>query len=168
MSKFAILPFMAFALILTGAGCTFFDYSGDDSVESSSAIDSSEYDYEVPDGLTAVVDAPLRASVGESFPVVVTITNNTDEEQLLHSIDVAEAYIDGIAVISTSPVFTESFILGDGTVTHFFETPVPAGEVVTATFTMEALTPGDMRGDFDVCFAEGGTCAFLQIRTIVE
>jgi len=171
----------AFALILTGAGCSTVDVSfgdeGDTAVEEGTtaeddtsvmADDFDAEDYEVPDGLVAVVDAPTRVAVGEQFDVTVTITNSTGEDQFLHSIDVSEEYLDGSVVLSVDPTFTDSFPLDDGTVTHFLEADVLAGEELVVTFSMEALKTGDFGGAFDVCFVEGFTCSYLQIRTIVE
>lgn len=168
------IPLLLLALlVLTGAGC---DFSFGDSVMSDDddfmMEDTMNYDpdrdYEVPDGLAAKVNAPLRASVGEAFQVTVDVTNNSSEDQLIHSIDVDANYIDGIAVVSTDPLFTDSFPLDDGTVTHFFEQPIAVGETSTITFNVEAVKAGDYQGAFDVCFEDGLVCSFLQIRTIVE
>lgn len=166
---------LAFTLVLTGAGCSysFGDTSeGDDFWDDEFWDEDYDYDYgdsyTIPEGLDADVEAPLRASLGEQFEVVVTVENASEEDQILHSIDIDAEYIDGIAVTGATPEFNENFLLDDGTITHFFETPVAAGETATFTFNMEALTAGDYKGDFDVCFDDGLTCEFLQIRTLVE
>ncbi|NQV90561.1 hypothetical protein HQ487_04120 [Candidatus Uhrbacteria bacterium] len=152
------------SLVFMGAGCSTAYFNRE------TTTDDEEYvsDYIMPEELSARVDAPLHATLGESFEVIATIVNGSDEDQLLHSIDVDSAYLDGIAVVSTSPSFADNFLLDDGTITHFFTTNVPAGETVAITFTLEGVTVGDFKGDFDVCFDDGFTCQFLQVRTVIE
>ncbi|MDG1950333.1 MAG: hypothetical protein P8J32_06005 [bacterium] len=175
-----IFGVLAFTLVLTGAGCSYSfgdsaedsdDFFGDDFWdEEYDGYDDYDYEdsYSMPEGLEADVEAPLRVSVGEQFEVVATVVNGSADEQTMHSIDIDSEYIDGIAVTGSAPEFNENFLLDDGTITHFFETPVAAGETTTFTFNMEALTAGDYKGDFDICFDDGLTCTFLQIRTLVE
>ncbi len=183
MTKFS-LPLIALAFLLMGAGCTSpsnFFLDGDTATDSTfetydeyeddySYVEEEleEDDYVMPDGLQSKVDAPLRATVGERFEVIATVTNNTTQDQFLHSIDVSEAYLDGVAIVSTTPEYSQSFSLDDGTMTHYFKETVPAGQTYAVTFELEALTAGDHGGAFDVCFHEGLDCSYLQIRTIVE
>lgn len=176
MNKY-LFGVLAFTLVLTGAGCSYsFGDSAEDDIwddefwDEDYMYDDMDYEdaYTIPEGLDASVDAPLRAALGEQFNVVVTVTNDSAEEQLLHSIDIDSEYIDGVAVTGATPEFNENFLLDDGTITHFFEQSVPAGESLTVTFDMEALNAGDYKGDFDVCFDDGLSCEFLQIRTLVE
>jgi hypothetical protein len=177
MNKY-IFGVLACTLVLTGAGCSYslgdtFGGGDDDFWEDDSWMEDYDYaeyesDYQIPEGLDADLDAPLRAALGEQFNVTVTVTNESAEEQMLHSIDIDSEYIDGIAVTGATPEFNENFLLDDGTITHFFEQSVPAGESLTVTFDMEALSAGDYKGDFDVCFDDGLTCEYLQIRTLVE
>ncbi|MBT4857278.1 hypothetical protein HON52_03780 [Candidatus Uhrbacteria bacterium] len=158
----------AFALVLMGAGCSFGgdDYSFDDFDYD---YDDYEYgDYTIPEGWDSAVAYPLEALEGDEITIVATVTNDTGEDQVLHSIDIGESYLDGIAITSTDPEFTDSFLLDDGTYTHFFVIDVPAGESTEVTFTGRALTAGDYQGAFDICIDDGLTCNFLQVRTLVE
>ncbi len=155
----------AFALVLMGAGCSFgtSDYDFDDYYD--------DYDYgsyEIPEGWEVDVDYPTEAAVGDEITIVATVTNNTGDDQVLHSIDVGETYLEGVAIVDTDPAFSDSFLLDDGTYTHFFIIDVADGDSASVTFTGKALSAGDYQGAFDVCIDDGLTCNFLQVRTIVE
>lgn len=155
----------ACAVVLMGAGCGLgSDYSFDDYDYDY----YDDYDYSVPEGWTADVEAPLTVAVGDEFEVVAMVTNETGEDQMLHSIDIGETYLDGIAVTGSEPDFTDSFLIGDGTYTHTLEVDVPAGESAEVTFMMTALSAGDYSGAFDICTGEGLSCTFLTVRTVVE
>lgn len=158
--------FGAIALVLMGAGCGFGtdDYSYDDD-------DYSDYeygDYKIPDGWDVDVDYPTSVAIGDEITIVATVTNNTGEDQILHSIDIGETYLEGVAITDTDPAYSDSFLLDDGTYTHFFIVDVADGESSTVTFTGTALTAGDYQGAFDVCIDDGLTCNFLQVRTVIQ
>ena len=157
----------AFALVLMGAGCSFGagDYSFDDY--------DYDYDYdygtfEIPAGWEVDVDYPTEAAVGDEITITATVTNNTGDDQVLHSIDIGETYLEGVAIVDTDPAFSDSFLLDDGTYTHFFIVDVADGASSTVTFTGKVLSAGDHQGAFDVCIDDGLTCNFSQIRTIAE
>lgn len=162
--------FGALALVLMGAGCSF---GSSDSVDwdYDDGGDEMEWDasaYQIPDGWDVDVQSPVAVSVGDEVIIAVTVTNNTGEDQVLHSIDIGQTYLEGVAIISTDPVYSDSFLLDDGTYTHFFLVDVANGESATVTFTGKALSAGDYQGALDVCIDDGLTCNFLQVRTVID
>lgn len=152
------------ALILVGAGC-------ERSIEYQIGADSDlEYDYSwgeydsIPE---AVVDAPEVVQVGEVFEIKVDIVHSSNEVQYLHSVDIGETYLNGVAVISSDPNFSEVYLLDDGTYTHFLGVDIPANGLAL-TFNAVALKVGNWQGAFDICFDDGLNCGFYTIQTEVN
>ena len=136
----------ALALVLLGGGCL----SG-------------------PENIGVEIDVPTRVAAGESFEITAHITNTDDETRILDSIDIGDEYLEGIAIISSDPMYSQTFHIPiDNTMSHTLLTPIEAGETLSVTFTAEALTTGDYAGAFDVCFDHGANCLFLSVRTLVE
>jgi hypothetical protein len=161
--KKSLLALSAAALVLVGAGCSFDDVpqlpgGGDD--EYGSVI--------FPEGVEAAVEAPLTVSVGDEFEIVATLTNNSGEAQILHSIDIGLDYLSGIAITGSNPQFTDQIDLPDDTKSHFLIVDLAEGESVDVSFSATALTAGDYSGTFDVCMDQGYACSFLQVRTLVQ
>lgn len=163
--KKTLLLMSLFLLVLMGASC-------EKSFEWSTGGDDYEYndyawgDYDsIP---SAELSVPVSVAVGESFDIVAHVTHDADETQLLHSIDIGESYLEGIAVLSSTPNFSESFYLDDGTYTHTLLTDIPAGDGADIIFHAVALESGNWKGAFDVCFDDGINCSFYTVSTFVE
>lgn len=163
--KKALILTSLLALVLMGAGCEkSFEYNwGSDDYDDDYDYSWGDYD-SIP---SATIDVPASVSAGEEFDIVATISHNADETQLLHSIDIGETYLEGIAVPSATPNFSEEYLLDDGTYTHTFLVDVPVGGT-TVTFHAIALESGNWKGAFDVCFDDGLNCSFYTISTYVE
>ena len=154
-----------FALVLVGAGCDrSFDWDFGDSDYQYDDYAWGDYD-SIP---SAKLTVPVSVTVGESFDIMAHVTHNSDETQLLHSIDIGGSYLEGIAVTSSIPDFSQSYYLDDGTYTHTFLTDVPAGDGVDIVFHAVALESGNWKGAFDVCFDDGINCSFYTVSTFVE
>ena len=154
-----------FALVLVGAGCDrSFDWDFGDSDYQYDDYAWGDYD-SIP---SAELTVPVSVVVGESFDIVAHVTHNADENQLLHSIDIGESYLEGIAITSSTPDFSESYYLDDGTYTHTLLTDVPAGDGVDIVFHAVALESGNWKGAFDVCFDDGINCSFYTVSTFVN
>jgi len=161
--KKALLLISLFSLVLMGASC-------ERSYEWTPGDDGSDYDYssgEYDSVPVAVIHAPTSVAVGEAFEVVATITHNADETQTLHSIDMGETYLEGVAITSSDPAFSQAYLLGDGTYSHTFMTDVPV-DGLTITFDAVALQSGNWKGAFDVCLDDGLNCSFYTVSTYVE
>ena len=151
-----------FALVLMGAGCEKsyeYEWSAGDDYDYS----WGEYD-SIPE---ASLDAPASVTVGEEFDLIVTISHDADEAQTLHSIDIGATYLEGIALTSSTPEYSESYLLDDGTYTHTLLTDIPVGGT-DVIFHAVALESGNWKGAFDVCFDDGLNCSFYTVSTYVE
>lgn len=157
-----------FALVLVGAGCErSFEWSAGDKASDDYEYDESAWsDYEsVP---SATLTVPVTVNVGESFDIVAHVFHSADTTQLLHSIDIGESYLQGVAIISSEPEFLDEFLLDDGTYTHTLLADIPAGDGADVIFHAVALKSGNWKGAFDVCFDDGLNCNFYTVSTYVN
>lgn len=123
----------------------------------------------IPEDVEVSVEAPLHATVGESFRVLATATNTSSTSKTLVDIDIADSYLSGIVVESATPPFRESWHVPiDNTVSYSFDLPIAAGESATVEFSVIAAHAGDFSGDFDFCVDSEVHCISQAARTIVS
>jgi len=154
MKKY-FLSLAAMSLLLVGGGCT----------------DTDTYDYsthEVPVGISISVTDTVKAVVGDSVQVIVTIDNQSGDDQVLHSIDIGDSYLEGINITSSVPMYSEAYSIPDGTTSHTLLVDVAKGATETVTFTGFASSVGSWTGAFYVCFEDGVTCEYFDVSTLVE
>lgn len=119
-----------------------------------------------PTGVDVEVNVPLQIRKGQGFLILVTIRETSGEDQELDSIDIADEYLDGIAIERTEPSFNESYSVF-GFQTYDFMREIPAnGELVVRFFAVGVQT-GDFRGDLDVCVNGPAQCLTYPIRSVV-
>lgn len=124
--------------------------------------------FDVPTGAAIRVEAPLQATVGEPFTLVVTATNNSDSKMQLVDVDVASSYVQGIAIKASEPQFSDSsHIPIDETVSYSLDLPIPPRGSVTVRFEAVGVSTGDFSGDVDVCINGMASCLSQAVRTVV-
>ena len=124
-----------------------------------------------PENITVDVLAPITVSKSEDFILEVLITNTASKEQEINSIDIDTSYLDGLAVINTTPKYTETFannMLGQSFQSYYFTYAVPANETTIVKFHMTALKSGDYSGEIAICINSGSNCTEHYLRTLVE
>lgn len=122
-----------------------------------------------PQGVRVAIDAPLRARVGEDFTVTVTVENTAAEAQTLTSLDVADAWLAGVAIIGSEPAFSSSMhVPVDETVSYQYDLSIPPGQSVEIRLRASALKSGDFSDDVDACINTDYNCLSWPIRTLVE
>jgi hypothetical protein len=120
-------------------------------------------------GVVVKAQAPLNAQLGSHFSIIATATNQTGAAKTLQDIDVADEYLQGIAIEGTDPPFkTAEHIPLDDTVSHHFELVIPPHGTVTVRFSAYAAHVGDYSGDFDFCIDGGASCSSYALRTIIR
>lgn len=126
---------------------------------------------DTPSDIAIEVDAPLEVEVGDLFGVTTTITNHSARRtHRLHSIDIATDYLDGAALIASSPTYTEAYDIPfmPQRSYEFGGHPIGPGETLEVRFDLKALKAGDFGGDYDICINKAASCLFQTIRTIVR
>jgi len=122
-----------------------------------------------PSGVAIAVEAPLRARVGETFEILVTLTNESRSERTLVDVDVADSYLAGIAVEGTDPAYSDSeHIPFDNTVSYSFDRALEPGGTLSVRFVAVAVQEGDFAGDFDLCIDSMASCVSQAVRTVVS
>lgn len=104
-------------------------------------------------GVGVSVDGPTDVTVGETFALTVTVTNERPRKVMaLSDIDIAEDYLAGFTVSSIEPKPKSSMHVPiDNSRSFTFGVRIPPRESRDFTFTLRAEKPGIYRGDVDVC-----------------
>ncbi len=122
-----------------------------------------------PENIVIRVDAPLEVSNGDQFVVTIRIENTADRTQVLHSIDIWDQYLTGIAIVGTEPAYRQSYHVPiDNTQAFEFFLDMPPRETTTVTFYATAVAPGDFNSFFDASINSDMSFLTYPIRTIVK
>ncbi len=120
------------------------------------------------EGVSVSITSPLDVKVGETFKMIVNVKNEREKSALTVSdIDISDTYLTSFVIISTEPTPKSSMHVPiDNSMSHTFDTPVPAGATRAFTFTLRAEKAGIFRGDVDVC--EGSRMITVTAQTVVK
>ncbi len=122
-----------------------------------------------PENIVIRVDAPLEVSNGDQFVVTIRIENTADRTQVLHSIDIWDQYLVGIAIVGTEPAYRQSYHVPiDNTQVFEFYLDMPPRETTTVTLHATAVAPGDFNSFFDASINSDMSFLTYPIRTIVK
>ena len=120
-----------------------------------------------PKNISIYKEVPLEVNKGETFNFTISIHNEDSKEHELRSIDISNSFLQGIAILETSPIVKEEYdILGQ----HIFEFKKNLVKTSEAKiiFTAKAVKSGDFSGDLDVCIDGDTSCLYNSIRIIVN
>ena len=121
-----------------------------------------------PENINIQVDAPLEVRTGDQFVVTIRIENTANETQVLHSIDIWDHYLEGIAIGSTEPAYRQSYHVPiDNTQAFEFYRDIGPYETITITLNATAVSPGDFNSFFDACINSDISYLTYPIRTVV-
>lgn len=122
-----------------------------------------------PKNIVVGVEAPLQVTNGDEFIIIATVENTASRQQTLVSLDIADAYLDGIAILRTEPDNKESsHVPIDNTMSYVFKLPIDAGEHLKIKLHAKAVKPGDYNAEIDFCINSEISFLSKSIRTIVE
>jgi hypothetical protein len=122
-----------------------------------------------PQNVEIGITAPIQAKMGEEFVIVTTVKNTASEPQTLVSLDIGDAYLNGIAILRTEPDFREaSHIPIDNTMSYVFKLTIDEGDDVEVWLYAKAIKSGDHRSEIDFCINSEFSFITKPIRTIVD
>jgi len=122
-----------------------------------------------PQNVEIGITAPIQAKKGEEFVIVTTVKNTASEPQTLVSLDIGDAYLNGIAILRTEPDFREaSHIPIDNTMSYVFKLTIDEGNDVEVLLYAKAIKSGDHRSEIDFCINSEFSFITKPIRTIVD
>lgn len=115
------------------------------------------------------VDAPKSVELGDAFDVIVEVTNATEENQLLTSIDLDTDFLQYADLNYTTPGYSEEWDMSYiGLFSYDYYTEMVPGDSVEIIFNMTATQTGDASGDLDVCINTESDCMFGSVSTLIE
>jgi len=102
-----------------------------------------------PENVSVEYDMPSVVSNGETFDLVLRVTNQGTETITVSDIDLDEAFggsiLDGSVVLGTEPTMERDYSV-EGLKTFFYNQPIQPGETRTITFHLQATTVGEFGG----------------------
>lgn len=124
---------------------------------------------ESPEEVEVRVAPPVEVGLGDAFDLEVVVRNLADRPRRLDSIDVSDAYLEGLAVERTDPPSSGSFHVPVVDMRSFsFGRAIPARGTETVRFSIKAVHEGDFSGDLDVCIDSETNCTKSLVRTVVR
>lgn len=121
-----------------------------------------------PQDVSVSVSCPAIVSRGQDIIMEVAIQNTGTQPLLLHSIDIGDAYLAGVAVQEAEPAFSRSTHVAGGFRSYEFFQNLPPQQTVVFRFEGVAVQPGDFRSDMDICITTATNCLTHELRTVVE
>lgn len=122
-----------------------------------------------PKNVTVSLEAPLTVEKGDEFVIVATVDNSASGQQTLVSLDIGDAYLDGIAIIRTEPDHQEAtHVPIDNTMSYVFNIPVGPGKRTEVRLYAKAVKRGDYHSEIDFCINSDYLFLSKAIRTVVE
>jgi len=93
--------------------------------------------------------------------------NTSSNQQELVSLDIADGYLDGIAILRTEPNHIEALELPYAK-SYVSKLPIGAGEQKEIKLYAKAIKQGDHNDEIDFCINSDFIFLTRSIRTIVE
>lgn len=103
-----------------------------------------------PPPFSVTIDAPPETSVGETITLNLQVSNPTDEQLQLGSIDLYDSLLAGFTIVKIHPEPTEREHTFDFS-TFYYSKSLNPGEAFSITLDLEATKPGIWTGDVDFC-----------------
>tara|TARA_B100001142_G_C14261423_1_gene627164 strand:- start:753 stop:1187 length:435 start_codon:yes stop_codon:yes gene_type:complete len=105
-----------------------------------------------PENILLYVDSPISVKKGNTFNIIATIKNTSNQHQKLVSIDIDDNYLDGIAILSTIPDYSDVlYIPIDNTQSYSFNKIVEPNTEIVIKFLAKAFETGMFEGKIDFC-----------------
>ena len=106
-----------------------------------------------PEGLAASYDMPGLVTSGETFDLVLSLTNTGETDMMVTDIDLDEAFggsiLDGAIVLTTDPPMEKDYSLS-GIKTFKYNHTLYPGETQTVRFTLQAVSVGEFGGSIGI------------------
>jgi hypothetical protein len=98
-------------------------------------------------------EAPQEVALGKTFTLKLRVSNPSDEELELGSIDVYDSLLNGFTVVRVQPKPTDQDHFFDFSTFYFSKSLVP-GESFSVSLVLKAEEPGIWTGNVDFCTPE--------------
>jgi hypothetical protein len=112
-----------------------------------------------PEGITVSVIQPPEIRIGDTFDVVITVTDSLGQARTIRDVDFYDPLLDGVSVVKVDPPYS-GYDSALGSATFTMEAPIDASATTTLIFTFKAERAGTYSGDLDV-----GVDKVMRIQT---
>jgi len=122
-----------------------------------------------PEDVVFGVEAPVLVNKGDEFTIIAKVENTGVQQKTLVSLDLDDAYLDGIAVLRTEPEHKAlTHVAITNTMKYRFDLAIEAGNYIEIRIHAIATKRGDY--DLIICFSTKPPFNVLckSIRTVVE
>lgn len=110
-----------------------------------------------PENITVQYDMPTVVKNGQTFDLVLEVTNTGSETVTVSDIDLDEAFggsiLDGCVVLETEPNMERDYSV-EGFKTFHYNQTIPPGTTETITFHLQATTVGEFGGSIGLYIGE--------------
>jgi hypothetical protein len=114
-------------------------------------------------------DVPATVDRGSVVTLWVYVQNTASTQQTLDSIDIDTSYLDGMAIVSTDPAYSDTLELPLVSMKSLtFDRVIAANSTLGVEFTVMAMKTGNFSGTFDVCINDGSACQSYEVQTLVQ
>jgi len=104
------------------------------------------------DHILLYVESPSSVKKGEIFNIITTIKNTSNKNQKIVSIDIDDNYLDGVAILSTTPNYSDVlYVPIDNTQSYSFNKTIKPNSEITIQFSAKAFQIGTFQGTIDFC-----------------
>ncbi|HMD73891.1 MAG TPA: hypothetical protein VKG05_08540 [Steroidobacteraceae bacterium] len=122
-----------------------------------------------PKDIDVDIQAPPLVKMGEEFIITATIDNHATGAQKLVSLDIGDAYLDGIAITAFEPNYKDTMHVPiDNTRSYIFDLPVETGRPLRILLHARAVKTGDHNSQIDFCINSNASFLSRTLRTTVE
>ncbi len=122
-----------------------------------------------PEDVVFGVEAPVLVNKGDEFTIIAKVENTGVQQKTLVSLDLGDAYLDGIAVLRTEPEHKAlTHVALANTMKYRFDLAIEAGNYIEIRIYAIATKRGDYNSN--IYFSTKPPVIFLgkSIRTVVE
>jgi hypothetical protein len=106
-----------------------------------------------PENVSVEYEMPSVVKNGQTFDLILKITNSGNESITVEDIDLDEALggsiLDGSVVLETEPDMERDYSV-TGLKTFYYKQPIGPGETKTVTFHLQATTVGEYGGSIGI------------------
>jgi len=107
---------------------------------------------DTPKNIEIYTDVPVSLNRGESFTIITKIKNTSHKSQELVSIDIANNYLEGIVILSTTPNYNDVlYIPIDNTTSYSFNKTIKPNSEIIIRFNAKAINSGIYNSTIDFC-----------------
>jgi len=119
------------------------------------------------EGIAFTIEAPQEVGTGESFVASFIITNDSDSERKMYSLDFDQAFFDIAQTVSVPDQVNQEYE-SFGWKVFEFKKDIPAGESESFDFVLRIDESGSHLVEVDACIDSNSRCIYSDFSIVVQ